>query len=220
VLGAVAATRDAVGQNTNLGIALLCAPLAKAAEANEPLRLALERTLRELTSDDARKVFQAIALANPGGLGEVPEEDVRRPPTAGLAQAMALAAGRDRIARAYVNGFADVFETGLPALARAGQAKGAPWWPAAAVFLAFLAAFPDSHVARKHGVQAARAVQAEAARFMAQLRPDEPRLSRLLAFDAALKSRRLNPGTSADFTVATLFAARLDRLLREGQENG
>lgn len=33
----------------------------------------------------------------------------------------------------------------------------------------------------------------------------------LLAFDAALKSEGLNPGTSADFTVAMLFANRLQQ---------
>jgi len=32
----------------------------------------------------------------------------------------------------------------------------------------------------------------------------------LMAFDAALKERGLNPGTSADLTVATLFAAALE----------
>ena len=32
----------------------------------------------------------------------------------------------------------------------------------------------------------------------------------LMAFDRALKERGLNPGTSADLTVATLFAAALE----------
>ncbi len=36
ILDAVAATRAAVGQNTNLGIVLLCAPLAMAAERGGP----------------------------------------------------------------------------------------------------------------------------------------------------------------------------------------
>jgi triphosphoribosyl-dephospho-CoA synthase len=31
----------------------------------------------------------------------------------------------------------------------------------------------------------------------------------LLGWDAALKSRGINPGTSADLTVATLFASAL-----------
>jgi triphosphoribosyl-dephospho-CoA synthase len=34
----------------------------------------------------------------------------------------------------------------------------------------------------------------------------------LLAFDRALKERGINPGTSADLTVATLFAATLEDL--------
>jgi triphosphoribosyl-dephospho-CoA synthase len=33
----------------------------------------------------------------------------------------------------------------------------------------------------------------------------------LNAFDRSLKERNLNPGTSADLTVATLFAAALQR---------
>jgi triphosphoribosyl-dephospho-CoA synthase len=36
----------------------------------------------------------------------------------------------------------------------------------------------------------------------------------LTAFDRALKERGLNPGTSADLTVATLFAAKLIALQR------
>jgi triphosphoribosyl-dephospho-CoA synthase len=35
----------------------------------------------------------------------------------------------------------------------------------------------------------------------------------LLAWDAALKDREINPGTSADLTVATLFAHRIRNIL-------
>jgi len=34
----------------------------------------------------------------------------------------------------------------------------------------------------------------------------------LLGWDSALKSRGINPGTSADLTVATLFASRLSSM--------
>ena len=37
----------------------------------------------------------------------------------------------------------------------------------------------------------------------------ERKAGELLAFDASLKARGFNPGTSADLTVATLFADRL-----------
>ena len=74
VRAAVEATLSAVGQNTNLGIILLCAPLAAAAEApsDAALRPALARVLDGLDRADAADVFSAIAAANPGGLGRAP----------------------------------------------------------------------------------------------------------------------------------------------------
>src|SRR6202453_5245162 len=77
---AVDATLKAVGQNTNLGIILLCAPLAAAAEAEDaPLRPALARVLDRLDLSDAADVFSAIASANPAGLGRAPRHDVNAP---------------------------------------------------------------------------------------------------------------------------------------------
>ena len=38
-------------------------------------------------------------------------------------------------------------------------------------------------------------------------------LSELLEWDAVLKARGINPGTTADLTVATLFAHRLQSVL-------
>jgi triphosphoribosyl-dephospho-CoA synthase len=97
---AVEATLKVAGQNTNLGIILLCAPLAAAAEAEDaPLRPALARVLDRLDRADAADVFSAIAAANPGGLGHAPRHDVNAPATVSLREAMAEAADRDRIAR-------------------------------------------------------------------------------------------------------------------------
>jgi triphosphoribosyl-dephospho-CoA synthase len=202
VLAGVAATRDAVGQNTNLGILLLCAPLARAAEAG----LTLAAVLDSLDASDARDVFEAIRLASPGGLGQADRYDVTAqaaPPP--LLAAMAEAAPRDRIARAYVTGFEDIRTVGAPALA-AARASGldAPWC-ASAVHLAYLAAFPDSHILRKHGAGIADTVRAQAATLAAGLDMASRPVARLLAFDEELKRRGINPGTSADFTVATLF---------------
>src|SRR5262249_9191178 len=100
ILGAVEATKAAVAANTNLGIILLCAPLAAAAE-QEPsdLRTALARVLAALDVDDAALAFRAITLASPGGLGTAERHDVRAPATVSLRAAMAEAADRDRIAR-------------------------------------------------------------------------------------------------------------------------
>ncbi len=66
-LAAVEASFAALGMNTNLGIILLCAPLAAAAEKGGNLRSALAGVLENLDREDAAHVFEAIALANPGG---------------------------------------------------------------------------------------------------------------------------------------------------------
>ena len=127
IRAAVAATLSAVGQNTNLGIILLCAPLAAAVEiAHVALRPALAGVLDSLDKADAADVFSAIAAANPGGLGRATRHDVNAPATATLREAMAEAADRDRIARQYVTAYEDVFLIGLPALA---AARGAPKRP-------------------------------------------------------------------------------------------
>ena len=202
VLAGVAATRAAVGQNTNLGILLLCAPLARAAETGA----SLAAVLGGLDAGDARDVFAAIRLASPGGLGEAPRYDVTAgdaPPP--LAAAMAEAAHRDRIARAYGTEFEDIREVGLPALEAAGASGLDEPWCASAVHLAYLAAFPDSHILRKHGPEVAEAIRSEAAALRGRIDMAARPVAELLAFDGALKSRSINPGTSADFTVATLF---------------
>ena len=116
VLAVVEASRRVAPANTNLGIALLLAPLAKAALAGGPLRERLGETLRALDVADARAAYAAIRLAGAGGLDEPVEHDVRAEPAIGLREAMAAAAERDSIASEYVTDFALTFEVGLPAL--------------------------------------------------------------------------------------------------------
>jgi len=223
---AVRATQRVVQCNTNLGIVLLCAPIVAAHERRAPgderapLAARVRTVLDGLGVDDARAAYRAIALAQPAGLGSAREQDVAAAPTVGLRAAMALAADRDRIAFQYAHGCPDVFELGVPAFRRGeASARRNGDTPRAAAahglqcaFLEFLAAWPDSHIARKHGAAAAHSVMAEA-------RPWRDRARRGAPFDAdpdwaawdeSLKRRGLNPGTSADLCVATALAALLE----------
>jgi triphosphoribosyl-dephospho-CoA synthase len=216
ILAAVDATRTAVATNTNLGIVLLAAPLLRAAELpGRDLGANVREVLDSLTMDDTAAAFEAIALASPGGLGDA-DNDVREQPKIGLVEAMRQASDRDLIARQYANGMADVFAIGLPALAQAEERGEGGMWPAVAVYLAFLTGFPDSHVARKHGLDTALKVQCEAAAVAADLarQPgEEARIALLMAFDRDLKARAINPGTSADLTVASLLGRCLSQCL-------
>ena len=203
----VQATAQVTAANTNLGVVLLFAPLARAAvirQRDEPLRSAVERTLAQLDLDDAAAAFAAIARANPGGLGEAPEHDVRAPARVSLREAMAAAAGRDSIASEYATGYAILFGTGLALLDDALRGGLSTLEAIVSLHVGLLASQPDTLIARKAGAAAAQAVSAAAREVRDGTRS-------LADFDASLRSaeNRLNPGTTADLVAGTLLAALL-----------
>lgn len=211
---AVESTANAVGQNTNLGIVLLAAPLANAAldPGKGDLHEKLARVLAALTLEDARETYRAIRAVQPGGLGEAPSHDVADEPDVTLLEAMRAAETRDRIAWNYTHDFVDIFEMGLKWLHHSEERWGEGPWAVTAVYLGFLAHIPDTLIERKFGTREAAKVAEEARPIesgLGQCEAPETMAAPLLSFDRALKERDLNPGTSADLTVATLFAKAL-----------
>ena len=214
---AVEATTRAVGQNTNLGIVLLCAPLASAALASGGgnLRQRLARVLQTLSVEDAKETYAGIRLAKAGGLGTVEKHDLGSEPDVPLLEAMREAETRDRIAWNYTHDFADIFVTGLPRLIQGRARYGGHEWAVTDLYLSLLAKIPDTLIERKFGVKAATQVTENAFKTLkAFVEADtaEARVDTLLTFDKALKDSGLNPGTTADLTVATLFASSLQTM--------
>jgi triphosphoribosyl-dephospho-CoA synthase len=215
IFNAVQATQNAVGLNTNLGLILLCAPLIHAAlNADKALNFQqrLDLTLSQLTVDDAKLAAAAIVLAKPAGLGEADSHDVHDQPDVSLLEMMAAAQHRDRIAWQYAHAYADIMLFGL---ARYDEAL-AKWqnaaWATTALYLGFLTHEPDSHIVRKYGSQLAAEIMLEAQAIdLDYWATSNPKLmqKKLLAWDASLKKRNINPGTSADLTVACLLASCL-----------
>lgn len=216
ILAAVKATQQAVATNTNLGTLLLLGPLA-AVPRDQPLRTEIPVVLDRLNADDCRDVYEAIRLANPGGLGKVPEADVAAPPPTDLVAAMRLAADRDLVARQYANGFEQVLAFVLPALA-SGAERG---WPLGATIirahLELIHSFPDSLIARKCGLDVAQQSSAYAGDVLRAGQPGNENYHEALAdFDFWLRAdgHRRNPGTSADLVAAGLFAALRDGIIK------
>jgi triphosphoribosyl-dephospho-CoA synthase len=211
---AVEATRAVAGQNTNLGIILLASPLAQAAldPGNGDLHDKLTHVLARLDVEDARAAYRAIRTAEPGGLGRAPEHDVAAEPNVTLLEAMRTAEARDRIAWNYAHGFVDIFDLGLKWLDGGRKRWGDVPWVATYVYLGFLAHIPDTLIERKFGGDVASEARDEARPIeagLSQCSAPDAMAAPLTAFDRSLKERNLNPGTSADLTVATLFAAAL-----------
>lgn len=211
---AVAATKEVAGHNTNLGIILLAAPLAQAALLPDggTLRDQLTKVLGTLTVEDARATYRAIRHAEPGGLGAAPQHDVSEEPTVTLLEAMRAAETRDRIAWNYTHDFVDIFDLGLKWRDGGLKRWGDVPWVTTYVYLGFLAHIPDTLIERKCGEDVASEVRDEARPIeagLSQCSAPEEMAAPLAAFDRSLKERGLNPGTSADLTVATLFAGAL-----------
>ncbi|MBX9679098.1 MAG: triphosphoribosyl-dephospho-CoA synthase [Gemmataceae bacterium] len=212
ILEAIRATRSVASTNVNLGIVLLLTPLVATRMGAAKLgswHECIKKRLAETTIADARDLYGAIRLAEPGGMGKVKDQDVQSEPTVTLLETMKLASERDSIARQYANGFEDVFSRG-PLWVREGIAKYGTLEDAVLhTFFHWVAAYPDSLILRKHGEQDA----AEASKWGKALSNhgwhDENGRIMKGGFDAWCRDpkRRRNPGTSADLTAASLFVA-------------
>jgi len=216
IFRAIEATRGAVGCNTNLGIVLLAAPLLQAymqQTGRAHFHDAVEHVLGNTTVADAEWVYRAIRLAQPAGLGQAPEQDVESTPNVSLLEVMRLAAHRDSVARQYSASFTDVFHSAIPMYHAGLSLWDDEEWAAMAVFVGLTARFPDSHIERKFGSAIAHAVTERMRGVVedgfAASATLLQRMEVLREADREFKTRGINPGTSADLTVATVLAAEL-----------
>jgi triphosphoribosyl-dephospho-CoA synthase len=226
---AVKASVAEVKTNANLGIALLIAPLA-AVPANESLSGGIGRVLKQLTVEDARQVYEAIRLANPGGLGDAPEQDVRGEPTKTLLDVMKLAAERDGVAAEYAKEFRLTYLTAAAWLKKfvhefrqhkrttsdtAGLLPPTDWeFATIGVQLSLLMIQSDTLIRRKCGDAVFHETACRAEYLVKSGFGTSADLWTLLSgFDAWLRAdgRRRNPGTTADLIAAIWFIA-----IREG----
>lgn len=208
VLESIKAIHAAVGTNTYLGTVLLLAPLA-AVPSDQSLVGGVCKVLDSLSVEDTQLVYEAIRLANPGGLGKVNEADVRAAaPQITLIEAMQLAADRDLVARQYANNFAEIFQ----AASHIERTKEPLGRGIVRAFLELLAAEPDTLIIRKCGLAKSQEVSQYAASVLQYSGEDYE--AALADFDFWLRAdgHRRNPGTTADIIAAALFV-----LLREGR---
>ncbi len=213
ILKAIRDTQRFVACNTNLGIVLLFAPLAKAYGPGK-LRENLREVLASLTVDDARKTYQAIKIAKPGGMGRLENYDIsEQEVNITLREAMGLA-GRDRdsIAREYATDFESTFELGYPCLMKYWVETHKLLDSIVQTYLTILTEIPDTLIKRENGPAIAEDVSQRAKKalksggvFSAQGR------KAVREFDRFLREEEdgLNPGTTADLVTASIFVALL-----------
>jgi len=207
ILAAVQASHGVTRSNANLGIVLALAPVAAAAE-EQPRRsitaAGIAAVMSRLGPLDAADVWEAIRLANPGGMGRVSAADLHDPPPADLRVAMAAAAPHDQIARLWTAGYASLFDgliEDLLAEVGSGHSLGDA---IVRGYLRQLAREPDSLVARRHGAEVAGEVS-RGARNVLRVGAGAWK-SAVATFDRSLRVPvKINPGTSADLVATALF---------------
>jgi len=227
ILEAVEATQSwQKGGNTNLGIILLLLPLACVAGMvlSEPFhtiahfRELLHRIVVNSTPSDTIYLFKAIQLANPGGLGKVKQFDVNSTtPEELIAQNISLfdifklSASLDSIAREWITQFQITFEIGYPFFIDTFQQTRDFNISTVHTYLKILSTIPDTLITRKYNIKLAKHIQTKAKLILKKgglLTQQSKEL--LWQFDHELRNeKKLNPGTSADLTAASIMVALL-----------
>jgi triphosphoribosyl-dephospho-CoA synthase len=218
------------GGNTLLGTVLLFAPLAVAAGMTPAekgvfelsgLRQNLKRVVEATTPEDAVAVYEAVRIAKPSGLGKAPDLDVNDPSSTErilreritLYKVFKIAASYDMICSEWVNNYPVTFDFAHPSLMRWLKEYGNINNAIIHAFLEVLAAYPDTFIARKVGMQKARQVSAMAEEVLKNggLKTPVGR-EKLHLFDAVLRldSNNLNPGTTADIIATAIALAVLN----------
>ncbi|MCH2181943.1 MAG: triphosphoribosyl-dephospho-CoA synthase [Mariniblastus sp.] len=211
ILQVVRTTRQCVGTNTNLGLALLLCPLARCLRAGDRQDSSgIARVLRDLGEGDSAAIYEAIRLAQPGGMRPVAVSDIDGPAPPDILEAMALAADRDLVARQYRDNYRTVFDEVVPALLT-GRLKFNNLREAivyAHVFI--LSRYGDSLIARKCGEETSLQAQGLARLAVEAVENGGESYARALGdLDFWLRSdgHRRNPGTTADLIAAGLMVA-------------
>ena len=213
ILKCVEEIKKKVKKNTNLGIILMLSPIATIVQeegviSKEELLKKIKSLIKKQNIKNSIPIFKAISLTSPGGLGFSKKYDVNEPPNTNLYKAMEFAKKKDLIARQYCNGFEDIYKIGIPAYKKFYNKWGKVNWALTGVYLTFLKKFNDSHIVRNKGNKIATSIKKEAKKYYFFLKRNKNLTKikkKLLIFDKKLKSKRINPGTTADLTVATLL---------------
>ena len=212
------------GGNTLLGAVMLLSPIALAAgmsqlvegsfEASQ-LRTKLKLIVESTTSEDAVNVYEAIRIAKPSGLGQVPELDVNKPDSiskirsenVSLYDVFKIASNRDMICSEWTSNFTVTFDVAYPLLTEKLNSVRDVNVAVLQTFLGVLSEYPDTFIARKAGLERAREVSLIARKVLQAGGAETTKgKERLAEFDQMLKneSNLLNPGTTADVICAAL----------------
>jgi len=215
------------GGNVHLGVVLLHAPIAAAAGAayeedgvsSTSIRGSLTEVVAAATPRDTVNIYKAIDLAmTRRTLGKVSDLDISDESSLevieeeGLTpvQVFELCKDRDTICSEWVNGFTVTFEEGHRHLSHRLEEGETVNSAIVETFLYLLSRHQDSLIIRKSGMEKAKEVSGRAAQVLRH-RGEPGFMEEVRRMDEELWSGngKLNPGTTADLTAASIFVQLL-----------
>ena len=222
ILQAVNETNKWIETNTNLGIMMMCIPIAASAAISngfDEIQENVGRLMDATTVEDAVNLYDAINVADAGGMGDQEEFDVMsekakdelRANNQTMYDVLKISAGWDRLANELTSKMPVCFEIGYPTFS--------DFWKtcddvdvinkaSVLTFMTILSQVPDTLISRKYGNEIAEAVSRKAEGIL-KFKDEDSFVEKLLEFDDYLYENKYNPGTTADLTAASIFLSYL-----------
>ena len=218
---AVIETNKWVQNNTNLGIIMLLIPLAAAAgcvKDFKDLRVKSREIMSSTTPQDAVNLYEAINIADAGGMGEREDLDVGSEQAKqelldkgiNMFQVLYISASWDSLAFELTQNYPVSFDAGYPTYKSLRKPQGINK-ATVQTFLTILSGNPDTLISRKFNNSVSEMVTADAKIILDRggiLTPEGRSL--LIKFDQDLINHKYNPGTTADLTASSLMIALLE----------
>ena len=221
---AVIETNKWVAHNTNLGIIMLLTPLSAAAGMSndiDELQDNVDRIIRDTTPYDAANLYDAINIADAGGMGEKDELDVGNDDSKkqlidkgiNMYDVLDLSAQWDMLAFELTRTMPITFEIGYPTFNGVKQTNNINN-ATVQTFLTILSIYSDTLIARKFDVETAQKVSEDARLIIAEGGILTYKGTDMInEFDKELVKKNLNPGTTADLTASSVMVALLDEYM-------
>ena len=218
ILRAVSETDRWIKNNTNLGIVMMLTPIAVAAaisDSFEDIRENIKLLMSNTSVEDACDLYDAINIADAGGMGDQDEYDVSsenakqelRDNNQTMFDVLKISAPWDMLAREMTSDMPAVFEIGYPTY-HSLKDKKTKNEACVLTFLEILSHIPDTLISRKYDSDEALKVSFMT-RDLLKLKNASDFKERLGEFDDYLFKNKLNPGTTADLTAASIFVSYL-----------
>lgn len=218
ILQAVSETDKWIKNNTNLGIVMMIIPIAVAAAISnsfDEIRDNIKVLMKNTSVDDACDLYDAINIADAGGMGDQDEYDVAsdnakkelKENKQTMYDVLKISAPWDMLAREMTSDMPAVFEIGYPTYHELSKKKSKNE-TCILTFLTLLSQVPDTLISRKYGSDEALKISM-ITRDLLNLKNESDFKDKLKEFDDFLFKNKYNPGTTADLTAASIFVSYL-----------